>query len=308
MARVDRPVLIAGERGTGKRMMVERLHRLSPRWDGPLASVACATMAIDAVERTLFGGPGAPPGAIERADKGTLFLDAVEALPMPVQARLLQCMERGAVGGLRVDMRVVATTGVDLPAAAARGAFDPGLLDALAFEVVTVPPLRARGADIVLLAEYFGRRMATELGWGSWPGFAHGIAATLTEHDWPSNIRELRAAIERAVARWDDPDAPVAKVPLDPFASPWRVEPPVDASPPPAQPPEPPSATRGRPARRDGGARTPHPGNHAGRPPLEPPPHGRCAVAVLRPAAPRDQAAWAGGGLARPRRPAHGGE
>jgi psp operon transcriptional activator len=103
-----------------------------------------------------------------------------------------------------------------------KGRFRADLLDRLSFEVVTLPPLRARIGDVPVLAEHFGRRMASEIGWSYWPGFGERAAAALAAHDWPGNVRELRNVVERAVYRWDDSERPVDEIVFDPFASPWR--------------------------------------------------------------------------------------
>jgi psp operon transcriptional activator len=95
------------------------------------------------------------------------------------------------------------------------------LLDRLSFEVITLPPLRARGGDIPLLAEHFGRRMAVELDWPNWPGFTPTAMGLLENYAWPGNVRELRNAIERAVYRHEDAERPIDAIQFDPFASPW---------------------------------------------------------------------------------------
>ncbi|MEN9289206.1 MAG: hypothetical protein RL317_829, partial [Pseudomonadota bacterium] len=102
------------------------------------------------------------------------------------------------------------------------GRFRADLLDRLSFEVITLPPLRAREGDVAQLSDFFGRRMASELGWPSWPGFSKAAMAEMEGYGWPGNIRELRNVSERAVYRWDDPSTPVADIVFDPFASPWR--------------------------------------------------------------------------------------
>ncbi len=108
------------------------------------------------------------------------------------------------------------------PKKAGRGDFRPDLLDRLSFEVITLPPLRVRDGDVEVLADYFGRRMAAELGWEGWPGFAEHVARQLGDHPWPGNVRELRNAVERAVYRWDDWSEPIGHVQFDPFDSPWK--------------------------------------------------------------------------------------
>lgn len=235
-AQLSRPVLVVGERGTGKEMIAERLHRLSPRWEEPLISLNCAALPETLLDAELFGyEAGAFTGAIkaragrfEEADGGTLFLDEVGTLTAAGQERLLRVVEYGEITRLgstrivHVDVRVVAATNEDLPRLAAAGKFRADLLDRLSFEVITLPPLRARNEDIRPLADFFGRRMASELGWRQFPGFSQRFLEDLEAHDWPGNVRELKNAVERAVYRWGEPDRPVGALDLDPFDSPWR--------------------------------------------------------------------------------------
>ncbi|MET0181119.1 MAG: phage shock protein operon transcriptional activator, partial [Novosphingobium sp.] len=96
------------------------------------------------------------------------------------------------------------------------------LLDRLSFEVITLPPLRVRDGDVFVLADHFGRRMASEIGWREWPGFTPAVERALEDHAWPGNVRELRNVVERAVYRWDDWQRPIATLELDPFVSPWQ--------------------------------------------------------------------------------------
>ncbi|RVU03601.1 phage shock protein operon transcriptional activator [Novosphingobium umbonatum] len=235
-APLRRPVLVIGERGTGKELIAERLHRLSSRWDEPLITLNCAAMPETLIEAELFGHEaGAFTGAtktragrFEEADRGTLFLDELGTLSMGAQERLLRAVEYGEVSRigssrpLRVDVRIVAATNEDLPRMAREGRFRADLLDRLSFEVITLPPLRAREGDIPVLAEHFGRRMASEMGWDRWPGFAPAAMMALEKYGWPGNLRELRNVIERAVYRWDNPQNPVEHITFDPFDSPWK--------------------------------------------------------------------------------------
>jgi psp operon transcriptional activator len=119
-------------------------------------------------------------------------------------------------------VRIVAATNVDLPRLADEGRFRADLLDRLSFEVITLPPLRVREGDIIVLAEFFGRRMASELRWDSWPGFADHVRDQFENHQWPGNVRELRNVVERAVYRWGESKQPIAHVVFDPFESPWK--------------------------------------------------------------------------------------
>ncbi|WP_322097103.1 phage shock protein operon transcriptional activator [Pelagibius sp.] len=236
IAPVDRPVLVIGERGTGKELVAARLHFLSQAWDGPFVKLNCAALAESLLESELFGHEaGAFTGAARRragrfelADGGSLFLDEIASATPAVQEKLLRAVEYGAferLGGnatLKVEVRVIGATNVDLPAAAAAGRFRADLLDRLAFEVITLPPLRARQEDIPLLAGHFGREMAAELGWPQFPGFHERALERLLGHAWPGNVRELRNVVERSVAR-GTPDAPVDGIVLDPFASPYPL-------------------------------------------------------------------------------------
>ncbi len=232
VADVDRPVLIIGERGTGKELLAARLHFLSARWEAPLVKLNCAAMNEELLESELFGHEaGAFTGAtkkhrgrFERAEGGTLFLDEIASASGRVQEKLLRVIEYGEyerVGGedARIaDVRIVAAANVDLRARAAAGAFRADLLDRLAFDVVVAPPLRSRREDIPLLAAHFAAAMATELG-VPFPGLAPSAVATLQRHHWPGNVRELKNAAERAMFHWSrtDDTEQIESVTIDPF-------------------------------------------------------------------------------------------
>ena len=234
-AALNRPVLVIGERGTGKELIAERLHRLSPRWSAPLVTMNCAALPENLIEAELFGHEagsftGAAKtrhGRFEEADGGTLFLDELATLSSPAQDRLLRAVEYGEITRIgaskpiTVDVRIVAATNEDLPSLVEKGRFRADLLDRLSFEVVTLPPLRARAGDIPLLAEHFGRRMGVELDWTNWPGFSSRAMSELEDYHWPGNVRELRNVVERAVYRWEDPERPIDAIQFDPFHSPW---------------------------------------------------------------------------------------
>ena len=236
-AALDRPVLVIGERGTGKELVAERLHRLSPRWDQPLVIMNCAALPETLIEAELFGHEAgaftgatkARAGRFEEAHRGTLFLDELGTLSMAAQDRLLRVVEYGEITRigasrpLRVDVRIVAATNEHLPDKVDRHEFRADLLDRLSFEVVTLPPLRARSGDIAVLADHFGRRMASEIGWDRWPGFGPRALDQIHNHRWPGNVRELRNVVERAVYRWES-DGPVDAIEIDPFASPFRPQ------------------------------------------------------------------------------------
>jgi len=235
-APMRRPVLVIGERGTGKELIAERLHRLSNRWEEPLVVMNCAALPETLIEAELFGHEAGSftgatrqrAGRFEEADGGTLFLDEIGTLSMAAQERLLRAVEYGEVTRIgssrpiRVNVRIVAATNEDLPALAEKGLFRADLLDRLSFEVITLPPLRVREGDIDVLSDYFGRRMAAEIGWERWPGFADHVRRQLDEYPWPGNVRELRNVVERAVYRWGDWEEAIAHVQFDPFDSPWK--------------------------------------------------------------------------------------
>ena len=252
IAPLNRSVLVIGERGTGKELIAERLHRLSRRWDGPFVQLNCATLPETLIDAELFGHEAgaftgatkARAGRFEEADGGTLFLDEIATLTSQAQEKLLRVIEYGqlqrigASRSVEVDVRVVGATNEDLPRLADEGRFRADLLDRLSFDVITLPPLRHRQEDIPVLVLHFGQRMAVEMGWDTFPGFSAACMDQLCNHPWPGNVRELKNTVERAVYRWGDPDRPIDRLILDPFASPWRPKPlprpekPKDASPP----------------------------------------------------------------------------
>ncbi len=233
LAPLDRPVLIVGERGTGKELIASRLNYLSARWDRTFVKLNCAALPEALLDSELFGHEaGAFTGAVRRragrfelADGGTLFLDEIATASLAVQEKVLRAIEYGAferVGGnatLQVDVRVIAATNADLPALAAAGKFRADLLDRLAFDVVRLPPLRERRDDVLLLAEHFATKMTAELKRDYFSGFAPGATEALLAHDWPGNVRELRNVVERSVCRMSRPDRPLETVVIDPFGS-----------------------------------------------------------------------------------------
>lgn len=235
VAPLDKPVLIVGERGTGKELIAARLHYLSPRWDQIYAKMNCAAITETLLESELFGHEaGAFTGAgkrhegrFEAADGGTLFLDELATTSMRVQEKLLRVIEYGEferVGGskpVKVDVRLVAATNEDLPHLAESGRFRYDLLDRLAFDVITLPPLRERREDIVLLAEAFALDMTRELRRDYFAGFGRTALQMLLDYAWPGNVRELKNVVERAVYR-ADPEETIKTIEFDPFASPWR--------------------------------------------------------------------------------------
>ncbi|MCP4692431.1 MAG: phage shock protein operon transcriptional activator [Desulfobacterales bacterium] len=249
VAPVDRPVLLIGERGTGKELAASRLHFLSRRWQGPLVALNCAALTPSLLEAELFGHEkGAFTGATRRrtgrfeaADSGALFLDEIGAIPMEVQEKILRVVEYGSferVGGtepIEVDVRIIGATNADLPRMADQGLFKRDLLDRLSFEVLFLPPLREREGDVLLLANHFSIRMAYELGWEETPEFSPGAVEALEGYAWEGNVRQLKNVVERAIYRSDD--ALITEIVFDPFQSPYAG--PAPGAPPAAEPPEP---------------------------------------------------------------------
>lgn len=235
LARINRPILLLGERGTGKELAAQRLHYLSPRWQAPLVKVNCAALADSLLESELFGHePGSFTGAtrthrgrFERADGGTLFLDELGTMSLRLQEKLLRLVEYGEferLGGqqtLQVDVRVIAATNTDLRTQVAESRFRADLLDRLSFDVVHLPALRHRPEDIVDLAQHFAVQMCTELGWSLFAGFTDAALQTLRHYHWPGNVRELKNVVERSLFRWDNPEVPVDTIIVDPFPSPF---------------------------------------------------------------------------------------
>lgn len=231
VAKVDRPVLIIGERGTGKELAASRLHYLSNRWREPFLTLNCAALSPTLIESELFGheagaftgAAGRRTGRFEAANGGTLFLDEIGAIPLEVQEKILRVVEYGTferVGGsqaIESDVRIVGATNADLPAMAEEGRFKRDLLDRLSFEVLCLPPLRRRKDDILLLAGHFAARMAHELGKDEVPEFSEEAMASLEGYDWPGNVRELKNVVERAVYRASG--TLIDEIQFNPFAS-----------------------------------------------------------------------------------------
>jgi psp operon transcriptional activator len=236
-APLDRSVLVVGERGTGKELIASRLHFLSERWEQGVVKVNCAALTESILESELFGHEaGAFTGAqkthighFERADGGTLILDELATISLRMQEKILRVIEYGEiqrVGGsdtLHVNVRIVGSTNADLQALAAAGRFRRDLLDRLAFDVITVPPLRERIDDIMPLAHAFAINMASELRHAYFPGFSPRASSALLRHDWPGNVRELKNAVERSVYRASAPDAAITRIAFDPFDSPFKL-------------------------------------------------------------------------------------
>ena len=234
-AKIMKPVLVIGERGTGKELITARLHYLSDRWEHQLVRVNCAALTETLLESELFGHEaGAFTGAtrthrgcFEAADGGTLVLDELGTIPLRMQEKILRVIEYGEyqrVGGsktLTSDARIVGSTNENLPALAADGRFRADLLDRLAFDVIHVPPLRARPEDIEELAFHFAINITAELKRSFFPGFSPAALAELRSYAWPGNVRELKNCVERSIYRSADPEQPIESLMFDPFESPF---------------------------------------------------------------------------------------
>ena len=205
-------VLIQGESGTGKELVARALHQASPRREGPFVPVHCAALAPTLLESELFGHEkGAFTGAVERrrgrfemADGGTLFLDEIGEIEPSLQVKILRVLEERAferVGGsetVTVNVRLVAATNKDLRQLVADGKFREDLLYRLFVVNLTLPPLRERDGDIVLLTQHYLKTLAAENG-KSVPTLTAEAMDALTAYSWPGNVRELRNVIERMV-------------------------------------------------------------------------------------------------------------
>jgi psp operon transcriptional activator len=238
-APLSKPVLVVGERGTGKELVASRLHYLSDRWESSVVKVNCAALTETILESELFGHEaGAFTGAVkthvghfERADGGTLILDELATISLRMQEKILRVIEYGEiqrVGGsdtLQVDVRIVGSTNADLRQLAEEGRFRRDLLDRLAFDVITVPPLRERVEDILPLAYAFAINMASELKRELFAGFGPRASSSLLQYDWPGNVRELKNTVERSVYREPDAEKPITAIAFDPFDAPFEFQP-----------------------------------------------------------------------------------
>ena len=213
VAALPRPVLVRGERGTGKELIAHTMHRHSPRAKGPFVIVNCAAIAEGLLETELFGQEAnafhnAPfkLGRFDLADRGTLFLDEIANMSDEFQRKILRVIEyqifdrMAGTEPVKVDVRVIAATNADLEAAMREGRFRPDLYDRLAFETIYLPPLRERPEDVAPLAQYFMARFAQETGIPQ-KGLPAASVAALGEYRWPGNVRELKAVVERLMYR-----------------------------------------------------------------------------------------------------------
>jgi two-component system NtrC family response regulator len=224
-------VMLLGESGTGKEVLAQGLHQASPRRAGRFVAINCAAIPENLLESELFGyekgaftgAAKTTPGRIETAHKGTLMLDEIGDLPMPLQAKLLRFIQERSierVGGrqeIPVDVRIVCATHQDLGALAKEGRFREDLYYRLAEIVVNIPPLRARVGDAALLAHAFARRFAQEQNRGSL-SLAEDAVRAVEAHLWPGNVRELSSCIKRASIMADGHQITSADLGLKPMS------------------------------------------------------------------------------------------
>ncbi len=208
-------VLITGERGTGKEVIAQAIHRAGPRAAGPFVAVNCAAIPETLLESELFGyvkgaftgAAGDRPGLFEQADGGTLLLDEIGELPLPLQAKLLRVLQESEIRRVgdqrtrRVDVRLLAATARDLAAEAAAGRFREDLFDRLNVVAIHLPPLAERRKDVAPLARHFAAQVARRL--GRPVALSDAAVAWMVEQRWPGNARELEHAIERAAVLSD---------------------------------------------------------------------------------------------------------
>jgi DNA-binding NtrC family response regulator len=227
-APTDSTVLLLGESGTGKELLARLVHRLSLRSSGPFVEVNCAAVPVDVWESEFFGHRrGSFTGAIadrhgrfRLADRGTLFIDEIGAMPHEAQAKLLRAIQEGEFHRLgdeqptRVDVRIVAATNSNLKTEIAAGRFREDLYHRLNVLRIEVPPLRERPADIAPLATRFVEEIAGRLGRKP-PPLPEETLAEMQAYHWPGNVRELRSVLERAMIL--DPEGGLSSLDLAPI-------------------------------------------------------------------------------------------
>jgi transcriptional regulator with GAF, ATPase, and Fis domain len=220
VAPLSSPVLLIGETGTGKEVIANAIHEFSHRSEGPLIKVNCGAIPETLVDSELFGHEkGAFTGAIvqkrgrfERADSGTIFLDEISELPLPLQVRFLRVLQEKEierVGGkktVKVDVRIVSATSIYLEELVKKGRFHEGLYFRLNVFPIVVPPLRERKIDIPILIHHFIQKNAHEMSLPTIPTLASGEIDRLMQYDWPGNVRELKNTVERAIILSRDKD------------------------------------------------------------------------------------------------------
>lgn len=217
VACYDVGVLITGETGTGKEVVARALHYLSPRARQPFVPVNCGALPVDLVENELFGhergaytsADQTEPGLVQEAQNGTLFLDEIDSLPATAQVKLLRFLQEkeyrtvGSAKTHRANVRIIGATNADVATAVQTGKLRQDLYYRLNVISLTLPPLRDRGEDILLLANHFLTEYSTEFNKPR-PQFSASALHHLCCYPWPGNVRELEHAVERAVVLTDD--------------------------------------------------------------------------------------------------------
>ena len=212
VAASETRVCILGETGTGKELVARTLHERSPRASGPFVTLNCAAVPVELIESELFGhekgsftgAAGRHIGKFEQAERGTIFLDEIGDMPLPMQAKLLRVLEEGEVeriGGdkpTKVDVRVVVATHRNLEALVREGKFRQDLFHRVYVFPILLPPLRERREDIPILVQHFAEQVCAQNNWKPIP-FTPEAIQDLEVHSWPGNVRELRNVVERLI-------------------------------------------------------------------------------------------------------------
>ncbi len=219
VARVNLPVLILGESGTGKEVLARYIHSLSPQAKGPFLKVNCAAMPSELLESELFGyeqgaftGAGrSKPGKFQQCNHGTMFLDEIGEMHPSLQAKLLQVLQDGTFSPLgsrttvKVSVRILAATNIDMKAAIAQKTFREDLYYRLNGFCLTLPPLRDRRDEIPVLIDHFVRRCTSELSLpGIQPSFSMRLMNACMRYNWPGNLRELESFVKRYLVLGDE--------------------------------------------------------------------------------------------------------
>ncbi len=226
VAATDATVLITGESGSGKEVVAHSIHAMSARGKCAFVPVNCAAIPQDLLESEMFGhergafsgAAAARHGLFSTADGGTIFLDEIGEMPLPLQAKLLRVLEDGVVRPLgsdrstRVNTRIIAATNADLTAAVKKGAFREDLFYRLQVVPIFIPPLRERRSDIPLLVEHFLARARQRTPARDW-SISQEAMVHLWSYDWPGNVRELENLIERLVILGEGPVIDTAQLP-----------------------------------------------------------------------------------------------
>jgi transcriptional regulator with PAS, ATPase and Fis domain len=229
LAKIPRPILIRGERGTGKELLARYIHQQSDRAGNAYVVVNCAAFQEDLFVAEMFGREkgaytgalDSKPGKLELADKGTLFLDEIANMNRTVQEKLLRVIEYqtferlGGTKPIDVDVRIIAATNADLEKMMHNSEFLPDLHDRLSFAELTLPPLRKRREDIPPLVDYFIDQLHTEIPNLEHKQFTTSAVRELQNYHWPGNIRQLKNIIERLYISDEDGTIHASELPLE---------------------------------------------------------------------------------------------